>query len=49
MKSGKVENSLAWLGVLIVLLGVTSAANIALAADAGAPIGTLNIEAPALN
>jgi len=47
MKSGKVENVLALLGVLIVLLGVTSAANIALAAEAGSPIGTLNIQAAA--
>ena len=32
MKSGKVENGLALLGVLIVLFAVSSAANIALAA-----------------
>lgn len=49
MKSAKVVNTLALLGVLIVLLGVTSAANLALAAEAGSPVASLNIDATASN
>ena len=49
MKSGKVENGLALLGVLIVLFGVTSAANTALADEAGTLNSTLKIEASASN
>jgi hypothetical protein len=49
MKSGKVVNGLALLGVLIVLLGVTSAANTALAGEAGTLNSTLKIEAPTSN
>lgn len=49
MKSGKVVNRLALLGVLIVLLGVTSAANTALAGEAGTQNSTLKIEAPTSN
>jgi hypothetical protein len=49
MKSGKVVNGLALLGVLIVLLGVTSAANTALAGEAGTQNSTLKIEAPTSN
>jgi hypothetical protein len=49
MKTGKVENGLALLGVLIVLLGVTSAANMALADEADTLDSTLKIEAPTSN
>ena len=49
MKSGKVVNGLALLGVLIVLLGVTSAANTALAGEAGTLNSTLKIEGPTSN
>lgn len=49
MKSGKVENGLALLGVLIVLVGVSSAANTALADEAGSLNATLKIEAPTSN
>jgi hypothetical protein len=37
MKSGKFENSLALVGVLIVLFAVTAAANTALASDVRLP------------
>lgn len=47
MKTGKIENGLALLGALIVLFGVTFAANTALANQADAP--TLKIEAPTTN
>jgi len=49
MKTGKVVNTLALLGALIVLFGVTSAANIALADEAGTFSPTLKIEAPTTN
>jgi len=47
MKTGKFENGLALLGALIVLLGVSFAANTALADEAGTSNPTLKIEAPA--
>ena len=46
MKSTRFENSLALLAALIVIFGVTSAANDALAGEAGTVESTLNIEAP---
>ena len=49
MKSGKVVNGLALLGVLIVLVGVTSAANTALADEAGTLNSTLKIAATTSN
>jgi len=49
MKTGKFENGLALLGALIVLLGVSFAANTALADEAGTSNPTLKIEAPAAN
>lgn len=49
MRSGKIENGLALLGVLIVLFAVTSAANTALADEAGTRNATLKIEAPTSN
>lgn len=41
MKSGKFENSLALIGILIVLFAVTTAANTALADDAELLDGSL--------
>jgi hypothetical protein len=49
MKSGKFENSLALVGVLIVLFAVTSAANTALADDAELLEDNLKIEASTSN
>ena len=49
MKKGKIENGLALLGVLIVLFAVTSAANTALADDAGLFEGNLKIESSTTN
>jgi len=49
MKSGKVVNGLALLGVLIVLVGITSAANTALADEASALNSTLKTAATASN
>ena len=49
MRTGKIENALAILGALIVVFAVTSAANLALADDAGALDGTLNIEVSTAN
>ncbi len=44
MNSRKLENGLALLGALIVLLGVGSAANTALASEADAVSASLKIE-----
>lgn len=44
MRTGKIENVLAVLGVLIVLFAVTSAANTALADDANVVEDSLKIE-----
>jgi hypothetical protein len=44
MRTGKFENGLAILGVLIVLFAVTSAANTALADDSNNFEGNLKIE-----
>ena len=44
MRTGKIENGLAILGVLIVLFAVTSAANTALADDSNNFEGNLKIE-----
>jgi hypothetical protein len=49
MKTGKIENGLAILGVLIVLFAVTSAANTALADDANIFQGNLKIESSTTN
>lgn len=49
MKTGKIENGLALLGVLIVLFAVSSAANTALADDTAIHNGNLKIETPAAN
>lgn len=49
MRTGKIENVLAVLGVLIVLFAVTSAANTALADDANLFEGTLKIESSTTN
>ena len=49
MRTGKFENGLALLGVLIVLFAVTSAANTALADDANFVEGNLKIEATTTN
>jgi hypothetical protein len=49
MKTGKIENGLAILGVLIVLFAVTSAANTALADDANIFAGNLKIESSTTN
>ena len=49
MKLEKLVDGLALLGVAIVLIGVTSAANSALADDAGAFDATLKIEASSTN
>jgi hypothetical protein len=49
MKTGKIENGLALLGALIVLVGVTFAANMALADEAISLNPTLKIEATTLN
>ena len=47
MKSGKFENSLALVGVLIVLFAVTSAANTALADEVELLDGSLKTEVSA--
>ncbi len=44
-----VEKGLVMLGALIVLIGVSSAINMALADEAGERTPTLKIEAPATN
>jgi hypothetical protein len=49
MRTRKIENGLALLGALIVLLGVTFAASSALADEAINLNPTLNIEAPTTN
>jgi hypothetical protein len=49
MNSRKFENGLALLGVLIVLFGVSSAANTALASEAGTPAPSLKIEVSPTN
>jgi hypothetical protein len=49
MKTGKFENGLALLGALIVLIGVTFAANTALADAAIGLNPTLNVEATTTN
>ena len=49
MRTGKFENGLALLGVLIVLFAVTSAANTALADDAKFAEGNLKIEVTTIN
>lgn len=49
MKSGKFENSLALVGVLIVLFAVTSAANTALADEAELLDSNLKTEASTSN
>ena len=49
MKLRKLENGLAVLGALIVIFGVTAAANTALADEAGAFDTTLKIEASTTN
>ena len=49
MRTGKIENTLAVLGVIIVLFAVTSAANTALADDANIVEGTLKIESTTTN
>jgi len=49
MKTAKIVNVLAVLGALIVLFGVTSAANTALADEAGTVEPTLKIEATTTN
>ncbi len=49
MKTGKIENGLALLGVLIVLFAVSSAANTALADDANTFEGNLKIETTTTN
>ena len=49
MKSGKFENGLALVGVLIVLFAVTTAANTALAEDAGLRKGNLKTEVTTSN
>ena len=49
MRTGKFENGLALLGVLIVLFAVTSAANTALADDAEFVEGNLKIEVTTTN
>ncbi len=49
MKTAKIVNVLAALGALIVLFGVTSAANTALADEAGTIESTLKIEATTTN
>lgn len=46
MKTGRIENGLALLGALIVLVGVSFAANTALADEVGSANPTLKIEAP---
>lgn len=45
MKSKRFENTLAWLGALAILIGVSAAANIALAGD----MGTVEIHVSAQN
>jgi hypothetical protein len=49
MRTGKIENTLALLGVIIVLFAVTSAANTALADDANFVEGNLKIESTTTN
>jgi hypothetical protein len=49
MKTGKIENGLALLGVLIVLFAVSSAANTALADDVNTFEGNLKIETSTTN
>ena len=49
MNSRKIENGLALLGVLIVLFGVSSAANIALASEADVFGSSLKIEVSPTN
>jgi hypothetical protein len=49
MRTGKFENGLAILGVLIIVFAVGSAANQALAGEAGALDGTLKIESSTAN
>ncbi len=49
MRTGKIENVLAVLGVLIVLFAVTSAANTALADDANVIEDNLKIESTTTN
>lgn len=49
MKTGKIENGLAILGVLIVLFAVTAAANTALADDTNLFEGNLKIESSTTN
>ena len=46
MKNARFENTLALLAALIVIFGVTSAANDALADDVRAVESNLNIDAP---
>ena len=49
MRTGKIENGLALLGVLIVLFAVTAAANTALADDANLFEDNLKIESSTTN
>ena len=49
MRTGKFENGLAILGVLIIVFAVGSAANQALAGETGALDGTLKIESSTAN
>lgn len=49
MRTGKFENVLALLGALIIVFAVSSAANTALAADAGTFDSNLKIESTTTN
>ncbi len=49
MKSGKFENSLALIGILIVLFAVSAAANTALADEVELLEGNLKVEVSASN
>ena len=49
MKSGKFENGLALVGILIVLFAVTSAVNTALADEVECLEGNLKVEVPTSN
>ena len=49
MRTGKFENALAILGVLIIVFAVTSAANMALADEARVLDSTLKIEVSTAN
>lgn len=49
MNSRKIENGLAVLGALIILLGVSAAANLALADEAVTADSSLKIEVPTTN